>query len=339
MPAGTDIITYAPRVGSSGDDRYTLPSESRINYGDNSGFSSPPTISQINASSGINQIIGEINLRTYVYNSGVGSAETLSYVAANAKITSAKIKAIADEIVSLNDVDKAALNPSSAFTNYDDWAAANSEIRIDANDIYEMRKNLARDHFAIRIYESDYPTKFVFPGTRTGLTLTRIGTYYPTATPVWMYTPSDNSGNRGMLSVGQYDDPSSEVFRLALLYKMPPTGLGISTLDDAKVRLFYDNANVGNDFTLRLYRTNSYQSPSEPASAGDWGNLDNLESSQAVSGLTENTWFDMDVAHAPLTLPDKFSYWLVSDKDVLQTSPSDTDVVGFGLPVLRLFIA
>ena len=61
MPAGTDLITWSPRKGTSGDDRYD-PDSTAVRAG-SSSYSTLPAISEINAATGMNQIIAEINRR------------------------------------------------------------------------------------------------------------------------------------------------------------------------------------------------------------------------------------------------------------------------------------
>ncbi len=80
---GYDLVTWSPRVGAAGDDVYNVPgaikldgtmdtgNASRIERGSNA-FSTTPTIAEINASSGLNQVIGLINRRIRRYNTLFG---------------------------------------------------------------------------------------------------------------------------------------------------------------------------------------------------------------------------------------------------------------------------
>ena len=92
-----DLVTWSPAVGGSGTDRYDLPAGSYVPAG-SSSFSSTPTISEINASSGINQIIGLINRRGRLFVSGYSD---LSYATSGERITKSFYDSIKTKIGSL----------------------------------------------------------------------------------------------------------------------------------------------------------------------------------------------------------------------------------------------
>lgn len=90
---GYDLVTWAPCIGGGGDNNYNPPggtkldntldtgNQTGVDAGDASGFSTTPTILQLNASSGINQIIGAYNRRARTYNTAFGtSLAILSYL-------------------------------------------------------------------------------------------------------------------------------------------------------------------------------------------------------------------------------------------------------------------
>jgi hypothetical protein len=102
-----DLVTWAPRVGSSGDDKYNVPGAtklngfvdsglpSRIEAGDSSGFSATPSIAEINNSSGLNQVIGLLNRRALRHNALFGTTiPTVAYQAIDERITAAKVAAV-----------------------------------------------------------------------------------------------------------------------------------------------------------------------------------------------------------------------------------------------------
>lgn len=68
MPAGTDVITWEPRVGDTGDDRYTWPEDHGLEAGPSDIYSNPPTIGQVLKGRGYNQLIAEIRRRQYQTN-------------------------------------------------------------------------------------------------------------------------------------------------------------------------------------------------------------------------------------------------------------------------------
>lgn len=111
---GFDLVTWSPRVGSSGDDKYNIPGATkidgsldsglptRIEAGSSVGFSSTPTIAEINASSQFNQVIGLVNRRARRHNALFGcTIPTLSYLAPDERITAAKLAAIQTGIQNL----------------------------------------------------------------------------------------------------------------------------------------------------------------------------------------------------------------------------------------------
>lgn len=84
--AGTDDdynVTGATKLDNTVDTGAPTP----ITAGDASGFSSTPTVAQLNASSGLNQVIGYYNRRAATYNSAFGtSLATMSYVASTTRV-------------------------------------------------------------------------------------------------------------------------------------------------------------------------------------------------------------------------------------------------------------
>jgi len=143
----TDEITWAPRVGSSGDGVYNIPgatgldgskdggAPTRVKAG-SAGFSTTPTITQLNSSSDMNQLLGLINRRIRNHNASYGTSyATLPYVTTGQRALNvlAAAKAAIDWLRSVERYDPF---PWSA-----DWAAAN--FRFNGRLMAEMRKALA----------------------------------------------------------------------------------------------------------------------------------------------------------------------------------------------------
>ena len=95
----SDIITWEPRVGSTGDDRYDWPPAEPLSQGGTS-FSDPPTPAEVNAAEGLNQIIAEINRRQNY----LGRAE-IPYWPNTGPLTFAKLDEIKDSIEDIRDVE------------------------------------------------------------------------------------------------------------------------------------------------------------------------------------------------------------------------------------------
>ena len=67
MPEGEELVVWNPRIGETGDDRYKWPPDLPLHAGTPStGFEDPlnPTIEEVNAAEGLNQIVAEIRRRT-----------------------------------------------------------------------------------------------------------------------------------------------------------------------------------------------------------------------------------------------------------------------------------
>jgi len=90
-----DLVTWSPRVGSSGDDKYNVLGAKKIDGSQDTGlpsridagsssYSSTPTISEINAGSGINQVIALYNRRQAQMNAIMNGTPTpISYLTSN----------------------------------------------------------------------------------------------------------------------------------------------------------------------------------------------------------------------------------------------------------------
>jgi hypothetical protein len=112
---GYDIITWNPRISAIGDDAYNIPGATKLDDTQDAGgptrieagetlFSTVPIISELNASSGINQIIGLINRRIQGFKNAFPGLlypfgfNVLPYLVPNSRITAASIAGIAPAI-------------------------------------------------------------------------------------------------------------------------------------------------------------------------------------------------------------------------------------------------
>lgn len=96
-----DQVTWSPRVGSTGDDKYNVPgainiagsrdtsNPERVNAYSGS-FSSTPTIAEINAANGVNQVVGLLKRRALQANALLGTSLTYpAFAEADKKIRTA----------------------------------------------------------------------------------------------------------------------------------------------------------------------------------------------------------------------------------------------------------
>ena len=133
---GNDLVTWAPRRGDSGDDLYDVPDDTPVGAGDASGFSATPTIDQINASSGLNQVIGLANRRVKIFNARFGvTMPTEGYASAETSRSAAKWAAVCSRIN--------AIRVAEGFGDYTFLTAeAAAGLNIRRQHILDMRKAL-----------------------------------------------------------------------------------------------------------------------------------------------------------------------------------------------------
>ena len=67
-----DQVTWAPRRGDTGDDQYDVADDCGIAAGDAGAFSATPTIEEIEASSGLNQVVALANRRLLQFKTRFG---------------------------------------------------------------------------------------------------------------------------------------------------------------------------------------------------------------------------------------------------------------------------
>lgn len=127
MPAGTDLITWSPRVGSTGDDRYD-PGEVPLVDGSSSFSGAYPTMAEVNASSGLNQIILELKRRFMGPSCVTDGARHVASLLAT-------MKSNADDVRGLYEL------PAYSWTA--SYVAGNRSVRLQ---IADLRKALAVDH-------------------------------------------------------------------------------------------------------------------------------------------------------------------------------------------------
>jgi len=143
-----DLVTWSPRISGAGDDRYNIPGATkldgsvdtglptRIDAGDGSGFSAIPTIAQINASSGVNQVIAAINRRILNHNGSYGSTlPSIAYIATGARILASKFAEMMQRITQIKQIE--------GFVNVTALTPPTSGQRILGSHLAVMRQALA----------------------------------------------------------------------------------------------------------------------------------------------------------------------------------------------------
>ena len=257
MPAGTDIVTWSPRVGATGDDRYDPGNAMRIAAGTASGtFSDPPTITQVNAASGINQVIAEIRRRcwgtspaSYWITPGDLSGLAPSWCPTSGKYLYTTFNTLKSAVDSIRTTEG-----QSAFS-WSEYPLASADRTVRAI-VTELRKALATDQYILYRWLADH-------GGYYGLQATTSP--YPTISTVYL---------RNNCAFGE---AGSTKYRGYLFFRLPadwPTGL------TGSLRCWYTRgAGVR---TFELWRANTHLGALD---TGDWGNLDNAEHSQANNAI------------------------------------------------------
>jgi hypothetical protein len=281
---GFDLVTWSPRVGSTGDDKYNLPgatkidgaldtgNPTRIDVGDASGFSTIPTIAEINASSGLNQIVGLVNRRRRNANALLGTAfAALPYFTPGVKITYTDIAALQSGVISARTMDSL-----EAYTGT--WPTYSAGTPISGNLIAHLRKSLriSGKYFGTSRYT--YGLREVFYGRRD---LPWGTPYSETVTPPQSYT------------AGKYLRASGlQRWRMRLLYSQALPEWVVSTEGTAIVHFTPSsyNAALETGWTLDAYLSDSDDHAWTIGSYTGWPyNTDTLLASFAYSTLSRQT--------------------------------------------------
>jgi hypothetical protein len=140
------MITWNPRVGTTDDDRFNWPGSKKIDgsimsdpfnvieKGDSSILSVPPTVAQINAIHGLNQIVAEVNRRYAAHNAAFGTSVTPLAYFSEATLTNVNISAVRSRINSLRSAE--------GLVAYDDWPTMSGRV-IAGAWFAHMRKALS----------------------------------------------------------------------------------------------------------------------------------------------------------------------------------------------------
>jgi hypothetical protein len=244
VPAGTDLIQWVPRVGDTGDDRYD-PGEARIVAGLDD-FSAIPTIAEVNASSGVNQIRAELIRRTL--NKGgtdyfvPGTYTGVTYPATQ----TANVRIGTIEATTKTAIDMVRVAEQSSAYSWGTMGTAGT--RISRANMLAFRKALAID--CIHWFRSERATE-------TGHSIRAACLTYPTPDN-WAILTSAAAGE------GPYSARKAK-YRGYLNFKLPA---GLPADMTASLYCWYTRGNV---YTTKLFRSDSYLGPID---TGDWGNLD-----------------------------------------------------------------
>lgn len=294
MPAGTDLVTWSPRVGATGDDRYDLPENSATKAGA-SDYSDPPTLDEINARSGMNQIIAEINRRIAIIDDpdrfGGGPGLTpANYVSAGDRVLRSKIIELQTLV---NAIRSAEGNSSYSFTT------VTIGLRIAELHLFELREALAIDHFKV----------YVFATADHSDNISRRATSYP---------PEGKPGEvilvGSSLLFAQTKQSTLWIkFRAYVAFKIPSWMPDFSAAD-IYVRGKRNNSALGSENVL-FYRSNTYLGKID---TGDWGHLDVL-----LGSITRDNLFTGTVTQNKLVSLNDADYYAGTSYHFIVTVQGD----------------
>lgn len=296
---GYDVIDFAPRVGTSGDDAYVFPggtdlsgvldtgNNSRVALGDPSGYSTVPSVAELEdpASLGPNQIIGLINRRIGGFKAAFPSQtyptnfNTLSYMTSVRKVAST-IPAMANAINAIR-----AAEGFPAFT-FDPNPASNGR---------QISKFFAQCRKALRIAGISTRTR---QGTNsaTGIDITKynLWTYFRKDSP-WGTKASEIIQSTGIdISAGKHFVSSTDLRRLRLFYSIvvPPDWIGAPNAVYLEQNYAAGTTvSTLEGFDLELYSSNT---PEWPRTVAGASNLDNLEDTIPTPATATQYQFDID---------------------------------------------
>lgn len=272
-----DLITWSPRVGSSGDDAYD-PGPFRVDAGSTAGYSSTPTVDEVNAGSGINQIVAEIKRRRASPNS--------AFVSEGTRIVRSEIvyePPTPNKAKMLVDADWVRTNEGwSAFS----WSSY-SPSWWSRQFILELRKALATDRYRIAAIDTNalvYSTSASKQYTSTvgGTSSYELG--------------KENTGTR---------------WRIYKNFEIPAY---IPSCATCKIYFpFYRGAVV---FPVRAYRANSYLGTIDGADWGNLDNLEGSVNSDVLAP-SSSTWYDMcSITLSSAHAGGNYTYILTSGMEV-----------------------
>lgn len=288
-----DLITWSPRVGATGDDRYNVPDDTPVRAG-SSSFSSPPTIAEVNAATDINQVAAEINRRRFTDQQLLWSIPAISYVAAGDRISPTYLATTLR-----NAIDRIRLNDDQSAYSWTAGLAANSPIR--KAHIFDLRKALATPSLIV------YPPNAYWPSN----CVERFGTTHPTYTTTRVRTNNVHVLYAGK-SVNYYANPQTIRFRSFLHFQIPTDLPAFST---AKL-CCYANYTGGNPtpYTWEVWRSNSFLGATD---AGDYDlGLDTFEDSETVTDTgpgQDRVAAELSLDPAPIVAGALLTYVLVTN--------------------------
>lgn len=311
MPAGTDLLDWSPRKGSTGDDRYDLDTTGDYRWvgGDSSGFTAKPTLSELALSSGLNQVIGEINRRNGLYADCRATAYT-----AQTYVTPVAGRVKAADFTAC----RTAIDTIRARENSSVWSWPTTPITgglILEQELFNLRKALATDRFCIHV--RDYlPMQYGWI------------TYPPEAAGVFS-APAHGSPNPTQFAIGQnaLSGPDYEAYRVIYTFILPSYLPTIAANGNFIVTMGYSSVATAYDPTVEIWRGDNYLT--SPATAGIWDSF----MSHGLSPIATQT-FTSGMTTAVRTLPLTVSSFFVAGTNVslYAMETSEINNSGHGAP-------
>lgn len=331
-----DLVTWAPRISGTGDDKYNIPgstkldstvdtTNTRVPINAGTVLTGTPSYAAINASVGVNQIIGAINRRIGKSNSQFGTTVTLlSYINAHDTILASQMTTIKNAIIALR-----------AMEGLPAWSGTFSTItggstKILGKHFAEFRKALAIDATLLLVHD----------GTND-------------RADYWFYKRLDNPF--GTISSETYQANTRDTAgkkagaggtgfrgRQIVAYRMPDWIQDVTVADvRMKSTTVPSTVSTYEAFTYEVWQSNAdiYTYVTTPAGGGSaYGHFDHLIGSQAIplalggSGVAEN--YGLDVASAIALAGSRCCLTFCTDKERQQTGLDPRFAAGQAADVL-----
>jgi len=246
-----DLVTWSDRVGASGDNKYNMLGATKLDgsvdtgnptriYAGTSTFSSPPTIAEINAAGGINQVIALFNRRVSQLNTlrNGSIVSAFSYQASDTRVTTAALSAL---FTAINN-----LRVGEGFATYASFPSLSANTVMKGSALAHARKALAISG----VQTIELSTLGTSPASRW--TRQVDGTPYGTVSATNISTLvsiATNYGGRGVYQAGPneaYFSGGTGYVRTRIVCPLPIYGfVDSSQIVSASLQLVVNTAGVG----------------------------------------------------------------------------------------------
>jgi len=305
------VSTWNPRVGAAGDDLYNVPGAYKLDgtldtgdfsdilFGDASSYSTIPTIAEIAAGIGINQVIALVNRRIKNYNAQFSTSTTAQAYLTGTKAKAADIASVNNKINAMRQLEGL---PSYTFPTSEEIAAR----RIRGTHLAHWRKALAISGILTPTIEA------TSSGFYSGQDI-YVRTDNPYATPSSESFVNEGFGN---LNCGQVNTVTTTWNRKRMRFaaQIPDWLSDASWIVSASAFLRADS--IVGSLDVRCYTCAASQIPwsLSPAYAGSMYHTDNDEGAWSLAGLPAIPSLAVAAAHVS-PFAGSYCCWIAATAD------------------------